>query len=113
MKAIELKKVEMVDLEVLQQEVQNFLTYKSSNIKATNSDYLDSLLVIDVLQRLYYNFRGKIERTARNEANLKLQVSDACVLLLCCTFNSSLRNEYDGFVMKKFSRLIHEQLINI
>jgi len=110
MKAIELKKVEVVEIQVLQKEVQKFLTYKNATISATDIDFFDSLLVIDVLQRLYYNFRGKIERTSRIEANLKLQVSEGCILLLCCTFNQSLRNEYDTFVMRKFSALLDQQL---
>jgi hypothetical protein len=116
MKPISLKKMEVVEIEVLQQALMNMLTYKNayySIVDTDSNEYYDTILLIDVLQKLYYNFRGKIEKTSKTTANLNLSCSEAVVILMCCNFDKSIRNDFEKFVTQKIGSLLHQQLISI
>lgn len=116
MRTVKLSKIEIVEIKVLQSELQNYLSYKdaslSSNVRNVEA-YFETLLVIDILQKLYYNFRGKIEKTTNNHASLNLSVSEAVMLLQCCNSRLTIQDNYDRFVMQKISALLHKELINI
>jgi hypothetical protein len=116
MKQISLKKIEIVEIQVLQSELLNFLTYKNYDLQMidkSSNDFYDAVLIIDILQKLYYNFRSKIEKTTKTTANLNLSCSEAVILVLCCNFNKTIRANYDAFVMQKTLGLIHKQLIDL
>lgn len=108
-----LNKLEIVEIQILQLQLQNFISFKNASLDKSSDDYFDSILIIDIASDLYYNFRGKIEKTNKTMANLNLKHSEAVVLLLCCNNTKTLRNDYDNFVVQKTSTLIHQQLFNL
>lgn len=115
MKAITLSKIELSEIEVLQQEVEFFSRWKSNGLQVNKNPvtYFNNLLLVDVSQRLFYNFRSKVEKLTRTTVTLKLSVSEAVVLLECCLFTDSIRTEFETYTMQKISRLLHQELVNI
>lgn len=115
MNGIVLRKLEIPEIEVLQTELFNFLSYKNASLPHLNkreNEFFDTLLMIDISQKMYYSFRGKIEKTKALEANINLSCSEAVILLSCCNFSKTVRNDFQKFVMHKVSTLLHQQLIN-
>ena len=116
MKTVKLTKIEIVEIEVLQSQLQNYLTYKNATLPASSLNtvaYFETLLVIDLLQKLYYNFRSKIERTAKTHSSLNFSISEAVILLQCCNSVLTMQNDYEKFVQHKISGLLHKELINL
>jgi hypothetical protein len=116
MRKVTLSKLEIVEIEVLQDQLNNFLSYKNSCIGGMDKNsngYYDTLLLVDILHRLFFSFRGKIEKSTKNVASLILTVSEAVIILQVCNTSLTIRSDYEKHVMSKTSNLIHEQLINI
>lgn len=115
MKNITLKKIELSDIIVLQNELLKFITAKSAVLRSAHVSnlYFDAILFVDVASRMYYTFRSKLEKTTAITANLNLNATEAVVLLQCCNSNQGRRNQYEDYCMQKFSKLLHEELINL
>ena len=115
MRKISLKKLEISEIRILQDELINFITYKNAVLlPLKNTDgYFDAVLLIDIAQKIAFSFRGKIERTTKTTANLNLEPAEACVLLQCCCNYQTLRTGFEEFVMKKYAGLLHKELINL
>lgn len=115
MTKIALKKLEIAEIQVLQSELVNYMTYKNASLityKGTNV-FFDAVLLIDISQKMVYNFRSKIERTSKSVANLNLEPAEAVVLLQCCCNAATMRTGFEQHVMQKFAALLHKELINL
>ena len=113
MKTIKLKKIEIIEIEILQKELFNFLTFKNSQFihkSIHDNSYFDTILLIDIAQKMYYNFRGKIEKINTSFSSLHLTCSEAIVLLQCCNDKSQFTDEPTKFVLEKFQSLIFKEL---
>lgn len=116
MKTVTLSKLEIVEIEALQRQLDNFITYKNASIRYMNRNdnkFYDAILMIDILQKLFYSFRSKIEKTTKTTASLTLSVSEAVMILQVCNSALTMQDDYERFVMQKSSGLIHQQLMNI
>ncbi|HLF51882.1 hypothetical protein [Flavobacterium sp.] len=116
MRNIALKKIEIVEIQVLQNELLNFLTYQSYEVQMidkTDNKFLDCVLITDILQKLYYSFRSKIEKTSKAYATINLSPSEAVILILCCNSTNTIRGDFEKFVLQKTSDLIHWHLMSI
>ena len=111
---ITLKKIRIADLEIIQSELLKFIRNKVDNISNCNDyeKYCNDIIVIDVLQSMFYIFRTKIE-TAKKFSNIALTPSQAVILLFCCQWKRNDRTEEQKFTMQTISDLLHEKLINI
>ena len=115
MRSIKINKVEIVEIEVLQSELLNFITQKNATLlrEKHSNDVFDLILVIDVAQKLFVAFRSKIERANKAIANITFAPNEAVVLLKVCNDRSTARSQYESFVMHKFMTLIHQEVINL
>lgn len=111
---IALKKIKIADIEVIQSELLKFIRNKVDNISNCNDyeKYCNDIIIIDVLQSMFYIFRNKIENQ-KQFANISLSPSQAVILLFCCQWKRELRTDGQKFVMQTTSDLLHEKLINI
>ncbi len=114
MKNIKIKKLELVELEVIHSELLNFITYQNTMLPKwkTWNQYYDCLLLLDIATKVYYSFRSKIEKTT-GSTNISLSPSEAITLLQCCNRVSASRNGYASHCMQKISVLLHGELINL
>ncbi|HEX8269786.1 MAG TPA: hypothetical protein VF581_07830 [Flavobacterium sp.] len=115
MKSIVLKKIELVEIEVLQKELINFITHRNATLlRDKHTDrYFDSILLLDIATKLVWNFRDRIEKTTKQVGNLKLTVSEAVTLLQCCNSVATLRNDYENYCMNKIAAMLHQELTNL
>jgi hypothetical protein len=111
---IVLKKIKKENLVIIQSELLKFIRYKVDNISNCNDyeKYCNHIIVIDVLQSMFYIFRTKIESPKRL-SNIALSPSQAVVLLFCCQWERVDKAEELGFVMQTISDVLHEKLVNI
>lgn len=113
MKTIKLKKIEITEIGILQKELFNFLSYKNASFIHKNiheNSYFDSILLIDIAQKMYYSFRSKIEKINTSFSSLNLSCSEAIVLLQCCNDKSQFTDEQTKFVLEKFQSLLYKEL---
>jgi len=116
MTTVKLKKIEIAEIEVLQGELLNFLTLKNARLgflQKTENEYFDTLLTVDILQKLYYNFRGKIEKVSKTLGSLTLTVSESVMLMQVCSESATLQSDYCRHVLQKFLNLLFNELINL
>jgi len=111
---IALKKIKRADLEIIQSELLKFIRHKVDNISNCNDyeKYCNDIIVIDVLQSMFYIFRTKIENPKR-VSNIALSPSQSVILLFCCQWRREDRTEEQRFTMQSISDALHEKLINI
>ena len=111
---IALRKITIADLEIIQCELLKFIRYKVDNISNCNDyeKYCNDIIVIDVLQSMFFIFRTKIE-SLKKVSNIALSPSQAVILLFCCQWKREDRTEEQRFAMQTISDLLHEKLINI
>ena len=116
MKSIKLQKIEIVEFKSLQLMLLNFVTHYSQIITSKSRDYdtiFDIILLLDLSSNLFYSFRSKIEKANKSTANFSCTCAEAVVLLKVCNNQNYQLNEYDSFVARKFTDLIHKELINL
>jgi len=111
---ITLKKIKLVDIEIIQSELLKFIRHKVDNIAHCKDyeKYCNDIVVIDVLQSMFYTFRTKIENS-KKVSNIAFTPSQAVILLFCCQWKRNDRTEEQQFTMQTISDLLHEKLINI
>lgn len=111
---IVLKKIKKENIVIIQSELLKFIRYKVDNISNCNDyeKYCNDIIVIDVLQSMFYIFRGKIE-SPKVLSNIALSPSQAVILLFCCQWKREDRTEEQRFAMQTISDVLHEKLVNI
>jgi hypothetical protein len=69
---ISLKNIELSELAVIQEELQNFISYKNQQIFFLKNSpaYFEQIMLLDIGQRMYYSFRAKIENCTKTTASL-------------------------------------------
>lgn len=119
MQKIKLEKIELAEINCLKNELNIFYTFKENMLTHIRDNELlfNEMLIVDVARDLYFQFGNKLVNNFRNHgkgiANITLSVKDAVILLACCSFNNSLRNEFENYVTGKFIRLLDQKLKNI
>ena len=111
---IVLKKTKKENIVIIQSELLKFIRNKVDNISHCNDyeKYCNDIIVIDVLQSMFFIFRTKIE-SPKKLINIALSPSQAVILLFCCQWKREDRTEEQRFAMQSISDLLHEKLINI
>jgi hypothetical protein len=111
---IVLKKIKKENIVIIQTELLKFIRHKVDNISNCNDyeKYCNDIIVIDVLQSMFYTFRTKIENP-KKVSSIAFTPSQAVILLFCCQWKSNDRTEEQKFTMQTISDLLHEKLINI
>ncbi|ALM50330.1 hypothetical protein AMR72_16420 [Flavobacterium psychrophilum] len=113
MKKLKLTQIDPAEIEVLQHELEQYSKIEELGLNhwGTN-DFLNALLTVDIALRLWFTLRGRIE-SSKEFFNLSLKVSEAVIVLKCCTWQRHGRNEYEKNVAEKYKGLLAEQLMNI
>lgn len=114
MKKIILTKMEIIEFEILRDQLNDYISWKNATLSATDfANYVNNLLLIDVAQKMFYGFRSKIEKATNATANMKLNISEAIILLDCCTTVFMHKGEFERFTMEKIKNILHKQIINL
>ena len=111
---IVLKKIKKENIVIIQSELLKFIRHKVDNISNCNDyeKYCNDIIVIDVLQSMFYILRGKIE-SPKGVSNIALSPSQAVILLFCCQWKREDRTQGQKFAMQTISDILHERLVNI
>lgn len=111
---INLKKIKITDIEIMQSELLKFIRDKVDNIANCNDyeKYCNNIIIIDTLQNMFFIFRTKIESN-KVVSNIILTPTQSVILLFCCQWEREQRTKEQKFVMQTISDLLHEKLINI
>lgn len=114
MSAIDLKKMELQDLIVLQKAVYQ-LRLKGLGVlenNKINDAYFNNILVVDVTTSLFFKLRMKIEKQTKALLSFRLKMYEAVILLQCCSdYNNS--SEHEKFITRKYFAEIHKQIVNL
>ncbi|CAM3967917.1 hypothetical protein FLCU109888_11465 [Flavobacterium cucumis] len=118
MSSISIKKIEIAEVETLQLLLENFVSltnYRIGMYQKCSDEHISNLLILEVSRKLYFSLRNKIERTSKNKnlVSINLSITDAIVLLKCCTDKLNNCNDYEKYVQNKFKDLIFKEIINI
>lgn len=113
MKTIDLNQIKPDEVEVLQNELEQYSNIEKLGLHhwGTN-DFLNALLTVEISLKLWFMLRSRLESKSKTY-NLKLRISEAVIILKCCQWPRSLRNDYERNVTEKFKGLLAEQLMNI
>lgn len=111
---IVLKKISKDNTKIIQSELLLFIRYKVDNLSNCNDyqQYCNDIIVIDILQSMFYVLRSKIE-SLRAFSNIGLTPSQAVILLYCCSWNREDRNQEQKNTMQIISDCIHQKLVNL
>lgn len=109
---ITLKNMDADSIICIQNKVLKYIKLKSDNLKNTNPDYLDCILLIDTSQKLYFFLRNKLERMTRKTINIRFTITDAIVLLSCVNSGDD-ENEFVLYASVKTIIQLNLQLHNL
>lgn len=116
MQNIKLLKVEVSEINVLKNELFEYITYKThelSHIKESEKLF-NEMLLIDLSYTLFHSFDKKIENKRKNQlVSITLNVKDAVTLIHVCSFKNTLRKEMEIYTTGKFIRLLDKELKNL
>ena len=116
MKSVKLKNVKPEEIEVLWEQISSFIHDKSVELKREkkdNSAFYMNYILIDILVRLTYKFRNKMEHNFKKSFSISFTISEASALLLLCFRELSDLTEYQKNVLLKTRNNIDEQLTNL
>jgi hypothetical protein len=111
---INLKKIKMANIEIIQSELLKFIRNKVDNISHCKDyeKYCNDIIVIDTLQSMFFIFRTKIE-SKKAVSNILLTPTQSVILLFCCQWQREERAQEQKMVMQMISDSLHEKLVNI
>lgn len=111
---IALKKIRIADIEIIQSELLKFIRHKVDNIAHCKDyeKYCNDIIVIDTLQSMFFIFRTKIENN-KPVTNISLSPTQSVILLYCCQWERTERNQEQRITMQMISDTIHQKLTNI
>lgn len=112
MKTIKLTKVELSEIEALQNIVTETLVIKNRKLKSSDN-YFGDIILIEILQGLFYNFRGKIENKKGIYCSFSVSPAQAVSILFACTERKNNSNDFENFVAMNYKNIFHEHLINL
>lgn len=116
MKSIKLKNIKTEEIAVLWEQISCFIHDKSLELKSAKKDntaFYISFILIDVLGRLTYKLRNKMERNFKKSFSISFTISEASALLLLCFQELSHLTDYQRNVLLKTRNSIDEQLTNL
>lgn len=111
---IVLKKISVIDMEIIHQELLLFMRNKIDTISDCKDyqQYCNDIILIDILQSMFVLLRSKIEGHQKT-VNLTLKPSQGVVLLYCCISDNATRSQEIKNTMHKMAWDLHNKLINI
>lgn len=111
---VTIKKIKIVDLEIIQFELLELIRYTVAHISDEKDyqSYCHAIIVIDTLQGMFYIFRTKRE-SQKQVSNLTLTPTKAVILHLCCLWKREERTQEQRITMQLLSDELHQKLINI
>ena len=116
MKSIQLKNIKVDEIEVLREQIIYFINNKSEALKSMNkenTEFYIGFILIDVLVRLTYKLRNKMELNFKKSFSISFTISEASALLLLCFQEFSHLTDYQKNVLLKTRNNIDEQLTNL
>ena len=116
MRSIKLKNVKTDEIGVLWGQISCFINDKSLEFKSTKKDntaFYISFILIDVLVRLTYKLRNKMERNSKKSFSISFTISEASALILLCFQELPQLTDYQRNVLLKTRNSIDEQLTNL
>ncbi|KUJ63935.1 hypothetical protein AR687_01750 [Flavobacteriaceae bacterium CRH] len=116
MKSIQLKNIKVDEIEVLREQIIYFINDKSEALKSMNkenTEFYIGFILIDILMRLAFKLRNKMERNFKNAVSIRLTISEASVLFLLCIQEVSFLTDYQKHILLKTRNNIDQQLTNL
>jgi hypothetical protein len=116
MKSIQLKNIKVDEIEVLREQIIYFINDKSEALKSMNkenTEFYIGLILIDILMRLTFKLRNKIDRNFKNAVSIRFTISEASALFLLCIQEVSFLTDYQKHVLLKTRNNIDQQLTNL
>lgn len=114
---IKLQKIEVTEIESLQNLLHNFISLTSHRIRVYvigSEEYLNELLLLEISKKMFYTFRNKVEKGCnKNTRNITLSISEAVILFKCCTDAMFHFTPYEKYIQEKYKNELHKQLVNI
>lgn len=111
---ITLRKIKLVDIEIIQSELLKFIRHKVDNIAHCKDyeRYCNDIIIIDTLQSIFYFFRKKIE-SKKADSNISLSPTQSVILMYCCQWERIERSQEHKIALQLISDSIHQKLTNI
>jgi hypothetical protein len=116
MKSIQLKNIKVDEIEVLREQIIYFIKDKSEALKSMNkenAEFYIGFILTDILMRLAFKLRNKIERNFKNAVSIRFTISEASALFLLCIQEVSFLTDYQKYVLLKTRNNIDQQLTNL
>lgn len=116
MKSIQLKNFKAGEIEVLWEQIIFFINDKSEALKSMNkenTEFYIGFILIDILMRLAFKLRNKMERNFKKTVSIRFTISEGSALFLLCIQEISFLTDYQKYVLLKTRNNIDQQLTNL
>lgn len=115
MRRIKISKINIDNLEILNEEIKRFILNKSSKMLAIkHSDkWYSELLQMDIAQSLFNDFQVKIIRASKAIVSINVKVSEAIVIIQAIIEARPEKQSKEANVLENFKIAFHQQIINI
>lgn len=116
MKSIQLKNIKIEEIEVLREQIIYFINDKSEALKTMNkenAEFYIGFILIDILVRLAFKLRNRMERNFKKTVSIRFTISEASALFLLCIQEVSFLTDYQKYVLLKTRNNIDQQLTNL
>ncbi|RDI07063.1 hypothetical protein [Flavobacterium sp. AG291] len=113
MKTIQLKKIRRADLEVLQQELEQYAEIQRLGYHFwTIDEFLNAIIAVDIAHALWIKLRNKLEND-NAFFTMTFKLNEASVLMKCCYWQRAERTQYQKNVAEKYKNIIDQKLKSI
>lgn len=113
MTQVKLTQVSLDEVKVLQNELQLFGEWQKLGFNYwSNEDFYNAIATVDVALRMYFFLRTRIE-SGKSKFTISFKISDAVVILKCCHWRRSERNDYEKIITLKYQDIIDQKLKSI
>lgn len=111
--------IEIRELNVLKDEIFNYISYQKENIKHSKDDSEIYMLVMltDIGRDLYFSFGTRIINNLKSHGSthctFSISVAEAAFLQYVCCFDLSNKHVFTKFVLQKIGDLIDQKIKSI
>ena len=116
---VQFLQVEFTEIDVLKEEVLNFVNHQKDLISQTTNDSerYNRFIMFDIGRELYFNFGNRIVNNLKSHGKTKctfsVSIAEAALLQFVCCFDTSNKGDFTKHTLQRFSDMIDQQIKSI
>jgi hypothetical protein len=104
---IKVTKIKYKELEILHRELEYYTNHVAET--SLKTDFFNAILLMDILNQLYYSLRNKIE-SDKDTYQISFSLSEAVLIIKCYCYERPMRSEIAKNYLLQLSSLFDQKI---